>query len=150
MLMKKLILIIAVLGLAWVGYNWQNRIDHAAPSASVAIDSTDDRALANAISNQQSNVAVHGHGVVTRLLPDDTNGIRHQRFIIQLDSGQTLLVAHNINVARRVDSLKVDDRVEFQGEYEWNPQGGVVHWTHRDPAGRHPSGWLKCNGTTFQ
>jgi len=148
--MKKLIPIIVVLGLAWGGYNWRNRIDHAAPSASVGAQSADDRTLASAISNRQSDVAVHGYGVVTRLLPDDTNGIRHQRFIIQLDSGLTLLVAHNISRAHRVDVLKVGDRIEFKGEYEWNPQGGVVHWTHRDPAGRHSPGWLKCNGATFQ
>ena len=150
MLMKKLIPIIAVLGLAWGGYHWRSRIDHAAPGASVEAHSADDRTLASAISSHQSNVAVHGYGVVTRLLPDDTNGIRHQRFIIQLDSGLTLLVAHNINRAHRVDVLKVGDRIEFKGEYEWNPQGGVVHWTHRDPTGRHPPGWLKCNGVTFQ
>ena len=150
MLMKRLILILAILGLAYVGYNRHNRIDHAAPNASVAVHSADDRILANAISRRQSNVAVHGQGVVKRLLPDDTSGIRHQRFIIQLDSGLTLLVAYNISIARRVDSLKVGDSIEFKGEYEWNPQGGVVHWTHRDPAGRHSPGWLKYNGITFQ
>jgi len=148
--MKKLIPIIAVLGLAWGGYDWRNRIDHAAPSASVGAHSADDRTLASAISTQQGNVAVHGYGVVKKLLPDDTSGIRHQRFIIRLDSAPTLLVAHNISRAGRVDLLRVGDSIEFKGEYEWNPQGGVVHWTHRDPAGRHSPGWLKCNGATFQ
>ncbi len=148
--MKKLIAIIAIVGLAWAGYNWRNRLDHATPSVSVEAHSADDRTLARAISDHKSNVAVHGYGVVRRLLPDDTSGIRHQRFIIQLDSGPTLLVAHNLDRARRVDALRVGDRIEFKGEYEWNPQGGVVHWTHRDPAGRHRSGWLKCNGSTFQ
>ena len=148
--MKKLVLFVAVLGMAYVGYYRQNGIDHEAASASVAVHSSDDRILANAFSSRQSNVLVHGYGVVTRLLPDDASGIRHQRFIIQLDSGLTLLVANNISLARRIDSLKVGDRIEFKGEYEWSPQGGVVHWTHRDPAGRHSPGWLKHNGTTFQ
>ena len=31
-----------------------------------------------------------------------------------------------------------------------NARGGVVHWTHRDPSGNHPAGWLKRNGETFQ
>ena len=65
-------------------------------------------------------------------------------------AGQTVLISHNIDRAPRIDSLRVGDRVEFQGEYEWNPQGGVVHWTHHDPAGRHAGGWLKHEGKTYR
>jgi hypothetical protein len=32
----------------------------------------------------------------------------------------------------------------------WNEKGGVVHWTHRDPGGRHMAGWLAHNGKTYQ
>ena len=91
-----------------------------------------------------------GEGVVVRLLPDDTHGGRHQRFVLRLPSGRTLLVAHNIDVAPRVAPLAVGDVVAFHGEYASNPQGGVVHWTHRDPAGRHEAGWLRKDGRTFQ
>lgn len=87
---------------------------------------------------------------MTRVLPDDNDGSRHQRFIVRLDSGQTILIAHNIDIAPRIASLNAGDAVDFNGEYEWNPKGGVVHWTHRDPAGRHPAGWLRHNGMTFQ
>jgi hypothetical protein len=93
---------------------------------------------------------VQGNGVVTRVLTDDNDGSRHQRFIIRLASGQTLLVAHNIDLAPRVGSIAVNDTVAFNGEYEWNSQGGVVHWTHHDPDGRHVGGWLKHQGRTYQ
>ena len=100
--------------------------------------------------NQKSGSQIQGSGVVIRVLADDNIGSRHQRFIIQLDSGQTLLIAHNIDVAKRVEPLNRGDRIQFAGEYEWNKKGGVVHWTHHDPAGRHPGGWLKLNGQTYQ
>lgn len=93
---------------------------------------------------------VSGRGTVIRVLPDDTQGERHQRFILRLPSGDTLLVAHNIDVAPRVEPLRIGDTVEYQGEYVWNAQGGLVHWTHRDPAGRHAAGWVRREGRTFQ
>jgi hypothetical protein len=109
-----------------------------------------DEALARAFRDQASGVEVQGQGTVTRLLPDDTEGDRHQRFILRLSSGQTILVAHNIDVAPRLDGLQVGDEVAFSGEYEWNARGGVVHWTHHDPSGEHRGGWLRSGGRTVQ
>ena len=83
-------------------------------------------------------------------MPDDNYGSRHQRFILKLNSGQTLVVAHNIDLAPKLHSLKESDVVTFNGEYEWNSKGGVLHWTHRDPKGRHVAGWLKHNGRMYQ
>lgn len=110
---------------------------------------TDD-AIAQAYRNGTSGVEVVGAGVVERVLPDDSDGSAHQRFIVRLASGQTLLVAHNIDLAPRIPGLAAGDSVGFKGEYEWNSQGGVVHWTHRDPAGKHVAGWLKHGGRTYQ
>ena len=77
-------------------------------------------------------------------------GYRHQRFIVKLGSGQTLLIAHNIELAYRLPAPRVGDAVEFYGEYAWNPQGGVIHWTHHGPSRRHAAGWLKHRGKTYQ
>lgn len=109
-----------------------------------------DEVLSRLFSERKSSVQVQGAGVVRKLLPDDNDGNRHQRFVVILATGQTLLVAHNIDQASRIEGLKVGDRVEFRGEYAWNPQGGVIHWTHRDPSGRHPAGWIRHNGRTYQ
>lgn len=81
---------------------------------------------------------------------DDTNGSRHQRLILRLASGQTLLIAHNIDIAPRIAALKSGDPIAFYGQYEWNAEGGVIHWTHRDPNGQHVAGWLKHNGMIYQ
>ena len=98
----------------------------------------------------QSGAQMGGEGVVARVLADDNVGSRHQRFILRLASGQTLLIAHNIDIASRIETLSSGDRVEFYGQYESNPEGGVIHWTHHDPTGKHISGWLKHNGMVYQ
>lgn len=109
-----------------------------------------DQVLAAAFEGRRSDVQVRGGGHITRLLPDDNNGSRHQRFIVRLASGQTLLIAHNIDLADRIASLQTGDYVEFNGEYAWTAQGGVIHWTHRDPRGSHVAGWIKHNDRTYQ
>lgn len=109
-----------------------------------------DAVFAQAFEDRAHDVPVEGAGTVTRILEDDDEGGRHQRFIVRLASGQTLLVAHNIDVAPRVDGLRVGDTVEFAGVYEWSEEGGTVHWTHHDPDGTHASGWLRHEGRTYE
>ncbi|WP_373950658.1 DUF3465 domain-containing protein [Vibrio pomeroyi] len=106
--------------------------------------------LEQAYEHHQSDVQVRGSGTVFRILPDDNKGSRHQKFILRLDSKQTVLVAHNIDLAPRTQDIRKGDRVEFYGEYEWNKKGGVIHWTHRDPNNRHVHGWLKHNGNVYE
>ena len=108
------------------------------------------RAITAAYRAQRSDVQVSGSGTVKKVLRDDRHGSRHQRFLLRLSNNQTLLIAHNIDLAPRIPDLQPGDRVAFYGEYEWNNQGGVIHWTHHDPAGRHVDGWLKHEGRTYQ
>jgi len=149
-MMRKLI-VVALAGLA-VAYVYPRFAPD--PAASVERAPTraaaHDDAIATAFANRRSGVLVQGAGSVSRVLPDDDDGSAHQRFILALPSGQTVLVAHNIDLAPRIERLRKGDRVEFSGEYEWNAQGGVVHWTHRDPQGRHAAGWLRHGGRTYQ
>jgi hypothetical protein len=109
-----------------------------------------DAALAQALADHADNLEVEGQGTVSKLLADDTEGDRHQRFVVRLASGQTLLVTHNIDIAPRIASLQVGDTVGFKGEYLWNEQGGLIHWTHRDPDGSHESGWIRHNDMIYQ
>lgn len=106
--------------------------------------------IAQAYSKKLSNVQVEGSGKVIAVLRDDNGGSRHQKFLLELSNRQTLLVAHNIDLAPRIDSLNKGDTVQFYGEYEYSDKGGVMHWTHHDPNGRHADGWLKHNGKTYQ
>lgn len=119
--------------------------DNATPTRNTA-----QSIIADAFAARRSGIQVEDAGTVTRVLADDLRGDRHQRFILELSSGQTVLVAHNIDLAPRIANLRDGDRVRFFGEYEWNDQGGVIHWTHHDPAGRHPDGWLEHGGRRYQ
>ena len=120
------------------------------PAIASVVDESSDSVLENAFVHRLSNQQLGGRGTVIKLLADDNNGSRHQRFIVRLNSGRTLLIAHNIDLAQRIDSLRVGDEVSFYGEYEWNPKGGVLHWTHHDPQGRHPGGWIRHDGQSYQ
>jgi hypothetical protein len=109
-----------------------------------------DAALARASAERAHGLEVEGQGSVVRLLKDDTEGGRHQRFIIRLAHGQTLLLAHNIDVAPRVADLRAGDPVAFRGVYEWSEEGGTIHWTHHDPDGPHTPGWIRHDARTYQ
>ena len=150
--MKKFLIIAAVV---FAGYTFSNGRHHAtlslAPSAIAEQSSGKSGAtIAEAFANHESGRQVSGEGVVIRLLPDDGNGSRHQRFILKLPSNQKILIAHNIDLAPRINALRVGDSVRFYGEYAWNAKGGVVHWTHRDLHGSHAAGWLEHQGQRYQ
>jgi len=119
------------------------------PFANVKL-STSDKALRDFFENKISGVQVGGSGKVIKILSDDNQGSRHQRFLLKLNSSQTLLIAHNIDLAPKIENLKVDDHVNFYGVYEWNSKGGVIHWTHHDPNRQHEEGWLNHGGEMYQ
>ena len=86
-------------------------------------------------------------GFVKRLLTDDGSG--HQRFIVDIGGGDSLLIAHNIDLARRVP-VGMGDRVKVRGMYEWNDLGGLVHWTHHDPLGVEQGGYVRYRGRDYR
>lgn len=120
------------------------------PEVPVIVPGGAETTLQAAFASQQSDVQVQGRGIVKKVLADDRKGAQHQKFILQVAPDHTVLVAHNIDVAARLAGLKEGDTVDFYGEYEWTAQGGVIHWTHHDPDGRHVNGWLRYNGKTYQ
>lgn len=88
-------------------------------------------------------------GFVTRLLSNDNDGSRHQRFIINIGDNTTLLIAHNIDLAKRVP-VGMGDRVHVRGMYEWNDLGGLVHWTHHDPLGIEDGGYVRYRARVYR
>ena len=88
-------------------------------------------------------------GTVVRELPDDNDGSRHQRFILDVGDNHTVLISHNIDLASRAP-VSNGSTVIVRGQYEWNDRGGVIHWTHHDPDGRREGGWVEVEGVRFR
>jgi hypothetical protein len=132
-----LLLVIVGAIVAYASYSDRETVSDGASAISVAYES------------EQSGVMVEAGGIVERELSDDLDGSRHQRFIVRLPNGQTVLLSHNIDLAPRVP-LRPNETVRFRGQYEWNDRGGVVHWTHHDPKGRREGGWIDYEGERYR
>ncbi len=130
-----------------VGCDFQEKSENdRVQDLSTDISYTSDAELKRFFEEKISGQQVTLKGTIKDVLTDDFEGAKHQRFILQLKSSQTVLVAHNIDLAPRISGLKSGEMIEVSGEYEWNPKGGVVHWTHHDPNGVHAAGWIEYQG----
>lgn len=112
-------------------------------------NASDDKKLIESFKQQRSKVWMEVDMEVTRLLPDDNEGSRHQKFIAESSSGHSVLISHNIDLADRVPVSR-GDTITLRGRYEWTDRGGVLHWTHHDPSGKKEGGWITLDGQTYR
>lgn len=117
-----------------------------APPPTQTSDATSPESL---FRDERSGVMTTARGRVVKTLPDDNDGSRHQRFLVELPSGHTVLIAHNIDLADRVP-LDEGDTVTIRGQYEWSDKGGTIHWTHHDPGNRREGGWIEHAGERYE
>lgn len=117
----------------------QYEASQARPGAGAAIE------WSPALDEQWVDTAV----TIYRVLPDDNEGSRHQRMLGRTAEGHSLLIVHNIDLAPRVPARE-GDRLEVRGQFEWNDKGGLVHWTHHDPKGRHAGGYIDFGGRRYR
>ncbi len=72
----------------------------------------------------------------------------HEAFDAVSDAGP-LQVVDNVSIAPRCP-VRTGDRIEICGEMVHDPgRLPVVHWTHHDPAGRHPGGFIRYAGKRY-
>jgi hypothetical protein len=111
----------------------------------------DDRAVCAAYAGDRSAVEVVAAGKVTRLFGiAQGRSSPHEGFLMRLDSGCDLVVRVEVNTDfTGAIPLSADQRIVVKGEYEYYPRGGVIHWTHHDPRGRHENGYIDANGTMY-
>lgn len=140
-----LLTVVLVLGLlAWQHFNPAPDPRHA-----VGTQESAGNVVQAAYQARQSGVWMETSGHVRRMLPDDNDGSRHQRFILDVGNGHTVLVSHNIDLADRIPAA-VGDALVLRGRYEWNERGGVIHWTHHDPGGFEKGGWIELDGKRYR
>lgn len=121
----------------------------AAPPPAAATPSARADQVLSAFHAHRSNVEVETSARVIRVLKDDNDGSRHERFLILVADTLTVLVAHNIDIAPPIPLL-AGDSVQLRGEYIWDARGGVIHWTHRDTRGKREGGWVRHEGTVYR
>jgi hypothetical protein len=117
------------------------------PAATAAADNA---AVKAAFDRHAEKVELTASGAIDRLLSDqDGPSGPHERFIVRLpDVGMTVLVEHNLSIAPRVPVI-VGETVVVHGEYVWNAQGGLLHFTHHDPARSHEGGYILYGGRRY-
>ncbi len=99
---------------------------------------------------QEKNLVwVEGTGKVIKVLADDTDGAKHQRFTMANSDGHEVMVAHNIDLSPRAP-VKEGDTISYRGEYIWTDRGGKVHFTHKPQYGNFRGGWIEVGGKRYE
>lgn len=110
-----------------------------------------DGGIIRLFQQRRSDVVVTASGTVVKLLPDDDDDSdgsgKHQLFLVELLTGITVKVSHNLEFGRV--PVQEGQVVSFRGEYEWTEKGGTIHWTHHDPRGSHEDGWIELDGKRY-
>jgi uncharacterized protein DUF3465 len=122
----------------------------AAALSACASPAADNVGIARDYAQHVSHVEVTAAGNVSRVLPDERgpSGV-HQRSIVALSgSSQTVLVDNNVTIGKRVP-WAVGATVVVHGEYVWNNEGGLIHFTHHDPEHTHEGGWIELSGARY-
>ncbi|MBV9719028.1 MAG: DUF3465 domain-containing protein [Candidatus Eremiobacteraeota bacterium] len=116
-----------------------------------ATEAANDTALCQAYNSQRSHVEVIADGKVTRIMGVQPGRVSpHEGFLFRLTSGCDIVVRVEANTDFTGPiPLSIGQRVLVKGEYEFYPLGGVIHWTHRDPRGRHENGYIAAGGQTY-
>ncbi len=75
----------------------------------------------------------------------------HEGFFLKLSQECDLMVRveTNVDITGPVP-IRNGENVTVKGQFEDDAEGGVIHWTHHDPRGRHISGYVEADGKLYQ
>ncbi|MEB3236286.1 MAG: DUF3465 domain-containing protein [Candidatus Sericytochromatia bacterium] len=90
--------------------------------------------------------------IVTKILPDDTQGLPHQLFMVRVTKGTSegvYEVSNNTHHGSKVTNLKVGDALTIRGTLYTGGDRGI-HWTHQANK-PFDAGWIKTkDGAVYQ
>jgi hypothetical protein len=101
----------------------------------------------------ESRVEVTAEGSVARVfgVREGPSGM-HEGFLLHLRGsaghGLSVKVEDNTDITGPIP-LQPGDELELRGEYIYNDLGGLIHYTHHDPSGRHAGGYIQVGGKTY-
>lgn len=128
----------------------RNQTQHEVIAAAKFLNSTDsDSDVVRAVNDRRKvNYVEGGNMVVVKVLPDDDNGLKHQKWVVRLSSGQTMQAVYNSDMCPRVP-VRVGDVVAMGGMFLWTNSGALLHWLHHDPRENRPDGYVYLNGQYY-
>ncbi len=88
-------------------------------------------------------------GTVVRILPDDTQGLTHQCFVIETEAGERYEVNHSTTHGERIDGLRVGALLSVRGVVYRDKTKQGIHWTHHADC-EGDAGWIEWNGRRYQ
>ncbi len=119
---------------------------------STAKQPPDNAAVCRIYSAQESRAEVVASGTVVDVLGTRRGPSgNHEGFLLRLGGGCDLLVRVETNVDLTGPvPIRTGENAIVKGEYEYEPMGGVIHWTHHDPRGRHDGGYVRLGDRSYQ
>lgn len=116
--------------------------------------SADNAAIYDAWRSNRSHLEVTAEGSVARRLGTRVGRSgTHEGFLLHLTGaagrGLTVRVEDNVDITGPIP-LTEGAEVEVRGEYIFDRRGGIIHYTHRDPRGRHSAGYVRVNDKFYQ
>jgi hypothetical protein len=119
-----------------------------------ATDDASNGAVYDAWRTGRSHVEVTASGSVARLLGErEGPSGRHLGFILHLSGsagrGLSVRVEDNLDLTGEIP-IGEGESVTVRGEYIYEPAGGLIHYTHKDPRGRHDAGYVQASGRIYQ
>ncbi|MBX3019076.1 MAG: DUF3465 domain-containing protein [Bdellovibrionaceae bacterium] len=111
---------------------------------------TDDRDLVKANRDRRTVRFLRAANLtVTKLMPDDTQGSRHQRFYAKLSDASEVYIVYSLEYGRVRVPVTVGSRIGVGGEYRWTKFGGLLHWVHEDHRDQRPDGYVEVRGVRY-
>lgn len=69
-------------------------------------------------------------GTVTKILPEDNQGLPHQNFVIKDTKGRTMAVNNDTKFGSKVRNLTVGMTLTIRGVEYHDKKADGIHWTH--------------------